>query len=78
MKEIRFYVDLLMDAKGPNKGSSRRNNQVDSIHRDVDLRSSSLLKLELMLLQRNVSCSYLIDYQVNIGLTYLFQLVLDL
>ena len=38
----RFCIDLLINIKGCDEGSSIRNNQVDSTYKDVSSSSSSL------------------------------------
>ena len=47
-------MDLSIDAKDCDEGSSTKNNQVDSTYRDVDLSSSSLFELELIFLKRKI------------------------
>ena len=47
-------MDLSINIKGYDEESSIRNNQVDSTYKDIGLSSSSLFKLELILLKRKI------------------------
>ena len=49
-----FFMNLSINIKGCNEESSTRNTQVDFTYKDVGLSSSSLFKLELILLQRKI------------------------
>ena len=47
-------MNLSIDARDCDEGSFIRNNKVDSTYKGVDLSSSSLFKLEFILLQRKI------------------------